>query len=996
MDGSRRSFDRSREPGTKKPRLAAEEQNARPFPIRSIGAGSNQIQSRYERDTDINDPSSGGGYQPQPLPSHQQHQELLEQYRTALAELTFNSKPIITNLTIIAGENVHAAKAIASIICDNILEVPSDQKLPSLYLLDSIVKNIGRDYIKYFAVRLPEVFCRAYRQVDSPIHSSMRHLFGTWKGVFHPQMLQIIEKELGFGTSSNGSSASASSRSESQSQRPPHSIHVNPKYLERQRLQQSVQPKVIADDMDMALVSPSEDMEKLDRQTGFTGGRTWASTAKMQRSHRDPRIDHLQDKNNIGVVYGDYEYGSDISRNSGLGTNRTGGKVTEQKPWYGVSSGSAADTVPSQRNGYPARHKVQSSPSPKTSHIDSQINRSVGGMSTNWKNSEEEEFLWDSIDPKPTEHDARIARKDLWTPDVSDKLDIENSLPKTLSREAQSRLGPVGASSRSSLSDGYPARVSAGISLNSLSRRGMGPQGRSSYTRSPSLGSSASFSGNNGHQPVQSLATPAAQSPIRPSSVDMARHPQMNSKSSQFSSKSSLSQSDGYIDDSLKIPSDVKLGSVKRLQPRKTKIASPPMTILPEVSEHGVALSVRDSLPESSMPPSLETCGQLNDTTSTLLAALVKSGSIPINTILGNLPGKALGMAQGSSRALHDGMLSNDLLLPIPKSEPSSVLATCDATLTAVDVSQGKIISSEPEESPSTMKNDPISSLLSSLVARGLISSSKTESPSSSSPTRTLAPAVAPAQTAKLLVSVKQEEIFAIPQPISAKISTEVPVLATVDKASVPEPVSENSDQPQLPAVKEDIIDLIGCEFKPEVIRQFHTSVISYLFDELPYKCGICGMRFKLNDILDRHLVWHTSLNPEQTLAAGTSSKWYTHSSHWVAGRTGPNLSGPETIKVEEESCCDTSMAVEMMVPADESQCACVLCGELFEDFYDLGKDEWMFKGAVYMSIPYEAPKLGAESDNKYQGPIVHANCLLENSVLEPGMGNIVKMEEDG
>lgn len=529
---------------------------------------------------------------------------------------------------------------------------------------------------------------------------------------------------------------------------------------------------------------------------------------------------------------------------------------------------------------------------------------------------------------------------------------------------------------------------------SSLSRRGMGSQGRSSsYIISPSLGSSASSSGTIGQQPIQSLAPPSStpRSPIHHHSppVDMGRHPQMDSKTSQFSGKSSLGLSDRYDDDSLKVPSDVKLGSLKRLQPRESKAASPPMTILPQVSGHQVVVSsARDSLPENSLPPSLETSGPLNASTSSLLAAIAKSGSIPVNAMITSLPGKALETSQASSRALPDEMLSTELLLPMPKSEPSNVLATSDdATLTATDVSRGKIASSETEESSSMTKNsDPISSLLSSLVARGLISSSKTESPAS-------APAPAPAQTAKPLLNVKQEAVVATPEPISlAKIATEIPVSAAVDGVSIPEPVTERSDQPQLSATEEDIKNLIGFEFKPEVIRKFHTSVISYLFDKLPYKCGICGVRLKLKGLLDRHLVWHTSPNTEQRATAGASSKWYTHLNDWVAGRTGPNQYGAETVKAEKESCCDTSGVVEPMVTADESQCACVLCGELFEDFYDVGKDEWMFKGAVYMTNPYETPKLGAERDSNYRGPIVHANCLSENSVWDLGVGNAVKM----
>ncbi|KAK6126309.1 hypothetical protein DH2020_039954 [Rehmannia glutinosa] len=999
MDSTRRPFDRShsKEPGLKKPRLI--EDPAAPDRI------SNGRTGFFQRPAVSN---SGSVEAPEPR-------------GTEILRAAILCVPIITNLTIIAGESMPAAKAIAATICANILEVPRDQKLPSLYLLDSIVKNIGRDYIKYFAPRLPEVFCKAYRQVDPSTHPGMRHLFGTWKGVFPPQTLQMIEKELGFNTTANGSSSATTSRPDSQAQRPAHSIHVNPKYLEARQRLQTTRARGAGSDTSGALVNSHEDVEAPERTAGISSGNhglilllrsttgaevpyhgTWPGARlkePVQHHHlRDQVNEPVRDKSS-SVAYSDTEYGSNVSGRPGLGTGRVIEKVKEpgyDRTWY--ASGSDMTGMSQKKNGFGLKRGFESYAAHEFLNSDSDLqltqkaaNTKSNGMSENWKNSEEEEYMWDEMNSGPTVRSSADAlTKDHWAPDNYDRL-LDSTIPCLLKlvQNLRMRLALYDFDShlqRSQSIHDIGSRDDDEASADSisldLSQVASGTQrilsgtskSISSYSEGYPTGEALKVWPNvSMAQPCQTLG--AASSSMRslmhqrPPSPSITSH-NPNQPLNNFPERNQTSicpptdprrppghknmGRDQLSEDSLPFPSrNVYQGSTQRAQPQSLRSSSAQMPPIqqrkhapsaqlrnPEVSEFessGQAFSesrstMGNSSSDQSNPLTIDSPGK--SITSSLFDALGKIG-IPSSTLSGSLTKPSSQETRPGPSLGGGGSLANF---------PSSPSFT---------FSQKKLIGCERLDI--FFKSDSLLSASPKIPDQ-------------------------PPDKVPGITSSSSTPVSSVPIPI---IISKKPLASIKDEPSSLEPAVKASDG--LTESTANIKHLIGFEFKPDVVRNLHQDVIDDLLSDFPHECSICGLRLKFQERLDRHMEWHALRVPEHDPSRNTTRRWYANVVDWVA-RIGP----PEI----SECSGETLESSEPMVPADESQCACILCGELFEDFYSQERDEWMFKGAVYLTTPSSESHetVGTTSDTAFLSPIVHANCLSEDSVRDLGLPCDVKL----
>uniref|UniRef100_A0A8C2XEA6 Pre-mRNA cleavage complex 2 protein Pcf11 n=1 Tax=Cyclopterus lumpus TaxID=8103 RepID=A0A8C2XEA6_CYCLU len=152
-------------------------------------------------------------------------EDACREYQSSLEDLTFNSKPHINMLTILAEENLNFAKDIVAIIEAQISKAPSAEKLPVLYLVDSIVKNVGGEYLAVFAKNLITSFICVFEKVDENTRKSLFKLRSTWDDVFPLKKL--------YGLDARVNSVDPAWPIKPLPPTVNASIHVNPKFLKQ-------------------------------------------------------------------------------------------------------------------------------------------------------------------------------------------------------------------------------------------------------------------------------------------------------------------------------------------------------------------------------------------------------------------------------------------------------------------------------------------------------------------------------------------------------------------------------------------------------------------------------------------------------------------------------------------------------------------------------------------------------------------------------------------
>ncbi|XVF27832.1 hypothetical protein REPUB_Repub14bG0143200 [Reevesia pubescens] len=935
-------------------------------------------------------------------------EEIVQLYEALLSELTFNSKPIITDLTIIAGEQREHGEGIADAICERIVEVPVEQKLPSLYLLDSIVKNIGREYVRCFSSRLPEVFCEAYRQVNPNLHPAMRHLFGTWSTVFPPSILLKIEMQLQFSQSANQQSSGVTSLRSSESPRPTHGIHVNPKYL-RQLEQQSG-----ADSNTQHVRDTSAGLKLYGKKHSIGYDEFDSDHTEVPSSHVG--VQRLSATSNIGYTsvaiganksqlssasrvsrpFSPSRIGSDrllSSEVDDLTSNDSPRRFVEgaspSRPVFDHARGRAMirddETRERQRKHFYddyLNHSESSLNAYKLSNgherqtpralIDAygndrgkgisnskpvQVERlDVNGMGNkatprSWQNTEEEEFDWE--DMSPTLADRRSNNFSLSSFPTFGGIGARPAALESSSRTNQTQLS---LDDSSAIPEDAVPSISSGRGSNQILR---------SHYPQEAWNPSYRFSQSSHHLHAKGRGRDF-QIPFPASSISSLGGEKtvplihrLPDGVSQFVRPPAIVPRTG----SSSLDS-VAIGARPAIIP-STSGVWPPMNVhksQPTTMHSNYSLQQHDRSQFDSINPINAVMNQGQNKHSYMPEQFdsfeSKEQSI---TRLPQLPVQRTALQQRNQ--LHATSLQPHFLhsQDVRESFLSSATAPLPPRLLAPSLNHGyappmhgAVINMIPSN-PITVAQPPLSIPNMPTGSLHLHGGALPPLPPGPPPASQMMPAT---QTAGPLLPN---------QPQTGAFSGLIGSLMAQGLISLTKPTS--------------IQDSVGLEFNADLLKVRHESAISPLYADLPRQCTTCGLRFKFQEEHSAHMDWHVTKNRmSKNRKQKPSRKWFVSASMWLCGA---EALGADAVPgfLPTEDVVEKKDDEELAVPADEDQSACALCGEPFDYFYSDETEEWMYRGAVYANAPNG---LFEGMDRSQLGSIVHAKCRSESSVVPP------------
>lgn len=120
--------------------------------------------------------------------------EVNDTYSDTLSDLTFNSRPHIMTLTELAFDySKSCPQVIVHVIEKRIQKAEDTVKLPTLYLLDSIIKNHGDPYRPLFSKNLTSTFTTVFTKSNEKIRAALFKLRNTWTPIFPAAKLYQLD-----------------------------------------------------------------------------------------------------------------------------------------------------------------------------------------------------------------------------------------------------------------------------------------------------------------------------------------------------------------------------------------------------------------------------------------------------------------------------------------------------------------------------------------------------------------------------------------------------------------------------------------------------------------------------------------------------------------------------------------------------------------------------------------------------------------------------------